>query len=494
MAEALHTRTDLGELLKDPTLFKEAAYIGGEWVTGKSTLAVRNPANGEVVGTIPDLGAEDTRRAIDAAQAAFPPWRSMPAAKRSALLEAWFDAMNQHTDDLAKILTVEQGKPLAEARGEIVYGAGFVKWFAEEAKRVYGETVPAPTPDRRIIVLKEPIGVCAAITPWNFPNAMITRKVAPALAAGCTIVLKPSELTPFSALALAVLAERVGFPKGVLNIVTGQPGPIGEAMTSSEAVRKLSFTGSTRVGRYLMEKSAATLKRLSLELGGNAPFIVFDDADLDKAMKAVIASKFRNAGQTCVSANRILVQDAIYDEFAARLSKKVASFVVGEGLNEKVTIGPLINAAAVEKVLGHVEDARAHGAVATVGGGAHELGGQFVAPTVLTNMHPSMRVGSEETFGPVAPLFRFKTEEEALEIANSTAFGLAAYYYTENIRRSWRVAERLEFGMVGLNTGSVSVEMAPFGGIKQSGFGREGSHYGIDEFLQVKAFHLGDIT
>jgi succinate-semialdehyde dehydrogenase/glutarate-semialdehyde dehydrogenase len=307
-------------------------------------------------------------------------------------------------------------------------------------------------------------------------------------------VLKPSELTPFSALALAVLAERAGFPKGVINIVTGQPGPIGEAMTSSDAVRKLSFTGSTRVGRYLMEKSAGTLKRLSMELGGNAPFIVFDDADLDKSMKAVIASKFRNAGQTCVSANRILVQDSIYDEFAARLSKKVASFVVGEGLNEKVSIGPLINAAAVEKVLGHVEDARAHGAVATVGGGLHELGGQFVAPTVLTNMNTSMRVGAEETFGPVAPLFRFKTEEEALEIANSTPFGLAAYFYTENIRRSWRVAERLEFGMVGLNTGSVSMEMAPFGGIKQSGFGREGSHFGIDEFLQVKAFHLGDIT
>ena len=494
MAEALHTRTDLGELLKDPALFKQAAYIGGEWVTGGSTLPVRNPANGEIVGTIPDLGAEATRRAIDAAQAAFPQWRALPAAKRSALLEAWFDAMNQHTDDLAKILTVEQGKPLAEARGEVVYGAGFVKWFAEEAKRVYGETVPAPTPDRRIIVLKEPIGVCAAITPWNFPNAMITRKIAPALAAGCTIVLKPSELTPFSALALAVLAERAGFPKGVINIVTGQPGPIGEAMTSSDAVRKLSFTGSTRVGRYLMEKSAGTLKRLSMELGGNAPFIVFDDADLDKSMKAVIASKFRNAGQTCVSANRILVQDAIYDEFAARLSKKVASFVVGDGLNDKVSIGPLINAAAVEKVLGHVEDARAHGAVATVGGGLHDLGGQFVAPTVLTNMNTSMRVGAEETFGPIAPLFRFKTEDEALEIANSTPFGLAAYYYTENIRRSWRVAERLEFGMVGLNTGTVSMEMAPYGGIKQSGFGREGSHFGIDEFLQVKAFHLGDIT
>jgi succinate-semialdehyde dehydrogenase/glutarate-semialdehyde dehydrogenase len=494
MAEALRTKTDLGELLKDVGLFKEAAYIGGEWVTGGAALAVRNPANGEVVGNIPDVGADGTRRAIEAAHAAFPQWRALPAARRSALLEAWFDAINQHTDDLAKILTLEQGKPLAEANGEIVYGAGFVKWFAEEAKRVYGETVPAPTPDRRILVLKEPIGVCAAITPWNFPNAMITRKVAPALAAGCTIVLKPSELTPFSALALAVLAERVGFPKGVINIVTGQPGPIGEAMTASDLVRKLSFTGSTRVGRYLMEKSAGTLKRLSMELGGNAPFIIFDDADLDRAMKGVMASKFRNAGQTCVSANRILVQDGIYDEFAARLTKKVSSLVVGNGLEVNVTVGPLINDAATEKVLGHVEDARAHGAVATVGGGPHPLGGHFVAPTVLTGMIPTMRVGSEETFGPVAPLFRFKTEDEALEIANGTAFGLAAYYYTENIRRSWRVAERLEFGMVGLNTGSVSVEMAPFGGIKQSGFGREGSHFGIDEFLQVKAFHLGDIS
>src|SRR6267142_643026 len=494
MAEALRTKTDLRELLKDAALFREAAYIGGAWVTDGSALAVRNPANGEVVGNIPDVGAEGTRRAIDAANAALPHWRALPAARRSALLEAWFDAINQHTDDLAKILTVEQGKPLAESRGEIMYGAGFVKWFAEEAKRVYGETIPSPTADRRIIVLKEAVGVCAAITPWNFPSAMITRKCAPALAAGCTIVLKPSELTPFSAIALAVLAERVGFPPGVINIVTGQPGPIGEALTSSDIVRKISFTGSTRVGRYLMEKSAGTLKRLSLELGGNAPFIVFDDADLDKALKGVMASKFRNSGQTCVSANRILVQDAVYDEFAARLTKKVSGLVVGEGMNEKNTIGPLINDAAVEKVLGHVEDARAHGAVATVGGGAHALGGHFVAPTVLTGMNPSMRIGSEETFGPVAPLFNFKNDDEAIEIANSTIFGLAAYYYTENIRRSWRVAERLEFGMVGLNTGSISVEMAPFGGIKQSGFGREGSHYGIDEFLQVKAFHMGDIT
>ena len=489
-----HALTDIRGQLTDTALFKESAYIGGEWVGGKTTIAVSNPANGETIGHVPDLGGDETRRAIAAAGAAFPQWRALPAGKRSQLLEAWYGAIIEHAEDLARLMTLEQGKPLAESRGEIAYGAGFVKWFAEEAKRVYGETILAPTPDRRIVVLKEPVGVCAAITPWNFPSAMITRKCAPALAAGCTVVLKPSELTPFSALALAVLAERVGFPAGVINIVTGQPGPIGEAMTSSDIVRKISFTGSTRVGRYLMEKSAGTVKRLSLELGGNAPFIVFDDADLDKALKGVMASKFRNSGQTCVSANRILVQDAVYDEFAARLTKKVSGLVVGEGMNEKNTIGPLINDAAVEKVLGHVEDARAHGAVATVGGGAHALGGHFVAPTVLTGMNSSMRVGSEETFGPVAPLFRFKNDDEAIEIANSTIFGLAAYYYTENIRRSWRVAERLEFGMVGLNTGSISVEMAPFGGVKQSGFGREGSHYGIDEYLQIKAFHLGDIS
>ena len=475
------------------TLVRESAYVAGQWISGRATIPVRNPATGEVVGHVPDLGADETHRAIAAAGAALPAWRSLPAAKRAQLLEAWHDAIVAHTDDLARVLTIEQGKPLAEARGEIVYGAGFVKWFAEEARRVYGETIPSPSPDRRVLVLKEPVGVCAAITPWNFPNAMITRKCAPALAAGCTIVLKPSELTPFSALALADLAERVGFPPGVINVVTGQPGPIGEAMTSSDVVRKVSFTGSTRVGRYLMEKSAGTLKRLSLELGGNAPFIVFADADLDKALKGVMTSKFRNAGQTCVCANRILVQDTVYDEFSARLTKAVSRLVVGNGLAENVTIGPLINAAAVEKVLGHVDDARARGALATIGGGAHAMGAHFVEPTVLTGMTSAMRIGAEETFGPVAPLFRFSTDDEAIEIANGTAFGLAAYFYTESIRRSWRVAERLEFGMVGLNTGSVSLETAPFGGVKHSGFGREGSHHGIDEYLQIKTFYLGDL-
>jgi succinate-semialdehyde dehydrogenase / glutarate-semialdehyde dehydrogenase len=476
-------------------LLRESAYIGGEWYGGSGqTIAVRNPATGEMVGHVPDLGADDTHKAIAAANAAFPAWRALPAAKRSALLEAWHDALLANSDELARLMTLEQGKPLNESRGEIAYGAGFVKWFSEEAQRVYGDTIPAPTPDRRILVLKEPIGVAAAITPWNFPNAMITRKCAPALAAGCTVVLKPSELTPFSALALAAVAEQVGFPPGVLNIVTGQPGPIGEALTSSPLVRKLSFTGSTRIGKLLMQRSADTLKRLSLELGGNAPFIVFDDADIEKAVKGVVASKFRNAGQTCVSANRILVHDAIYEEFAARLARVVGKFVVGNGMTDGVTIGPLISDAAAEKVLGHIDDARTRGAAAAIGGGAHALGGRFVAPTVLTGATTAMRLANEETFGPVAPLFRFSTDEEALAIANSTPYGLAAYYYTESIRRAWRVAEQLQFGMVGLNTGNVSVEMAPFGGIKESGFGREGSKYGIDDYLQIKTFHFGQIA
>jgi succinate-semialdehyde dehydrogenase / glutarate-semialdehyde dehydrogenase len=480
--------------ISDPTLFHEAAFIANRWVAAKETIPVIDPATGAEVGRVPSLGVEETNQAITAATTAYPGWRSESAARRSGLLEAWHDAMMANLEDLARIMTLEQGKPLVESRGEVRYGAGFVKWFSEEARRVYGDTIPAPTADRRIVVLKQPVGVCAAITPWNFPIAMITRKCAPALAAGCTIVIKPSELTPFSALALAALAERVGFPPGVLNVVTGRPEPIGDALTSSEEVRKLSFTGSTRVGRLLMEKCAKTLKRLSLELGGNAPFIIFSDADLEKAIQGVMASKFRNAGQTCVCANRILVQDDIYDEFAIRLTQAVARQVVGNGMDEGVTIGPLINAAAVDKVLGHIEDARSRGAVATIGGAVHQRGGQFVQPTVLTGTKPGMKVANEETFGPVAPLFRFKTEDEALTLANGTPFGLAAYFYTENIRRSWRVAERLECGMVGLNTGSVSIEAAPFGGVKQSGFGREGSKYGMDEYLDIKAFHIGEIS
>jgi succinate-semialdehyde dehydrogenase/glutarate-semialdehyde dehydrogenase len=480
--------------LSDPTLFREAAFIGDRWVSSNDWISVTNPATGAEVGRVPSLASDETNQAIAAAAAAYPAWRSASAARRAELLESWHDAMIVNLEDLARIMTVEQGKPLAESRGEVRYGAGFVKWFSEEARRVYGDTIPAPTPDRRIIVLKQPVGVCAAITPWNFPIAMITRKCAPALAAGCTIVIKPSELTPFSALALAALAERVGFPAGVLNVVTGRPEPIGDALTSSETVRKLSFTGSTRVGRMLLEKCAKTLKRVSLELGGNAPFIIFSDADLEKAIQGVMASKFRNAGQTCVCANRILVQHEIYDEFAIRLTDAVARQVVGNGMDEGVTIGPLINSAAVDKVLGHIDDATTRGAVATVGGAVHARGSQFVQPTVLTGSKPDMKVANEETFGPVAPLFRFKSEDEALALANATPFGLAAYFYTENIRRSWRVAERLECGMVGLNTGSVSIEAAPFGGVKQSGFGREGSKYGMDEYLDIKAFHIGEIS
>jgi succinate-semialdehyde dehydrogenase/glutarate-semialdehyde dehydrogenase len=489
----VQSRSDLEGQLARPSLFREAAFIDGQWVTAAVSLAVRNPATGDVIGHVPDLGADDTHRAIAAASAAFPAWRALPAGRRSALLEAWHGAILANSEDLARIMTVEQGKPLVEARGEIAYGASFVKWFAEEARRVYGDTIPSPSPSSRILVLKEPVGVAAAITPWNFPNAMITRKVSPALAAGCTIVLKPSELTPFSAMALAVLAEEVGFPPGVINIVTGQAAPIGEALTSSPVVRKLSFTGSTRVGKLLMARSAETLKRVTLELGGNAPFIVFADADLDVAVAGLMASKFRNAGQTCVSANRVLVQAPVYEAFAARLSSAVAKLVVGNGLADGVTIGPLISDAAVEKVIGHIEDARAKGAASVAGGGGHREGSRFVTPTVLTGVTPDMRVAAEETFGPVAPLFRFEEEEEAIALANGTPHGLAAYFYTENIRRAWHVAEQLQFGMVGLNTGSVSMEMAPFGGVKESGFGREGSKYGIDDYLQIKAFHVGHL-
>jgi succinate-semialdehyde dehydrogenase / glutarate-semialdehyde dehydrogenase len=481
--------------LKDTSLFREQAFIGGVWGSAEDggTIPVTNPATGAQIGAVPALGAMETRRAILAAEAAWPAWRALPSSERGRLLEVWHDLMIEHLEDLALIMTLEQGKPLAEARGEIRYGAGFIKWFAEEARRIYGDTVPAPSTDRRIILLKEPVGVCAAITPWNFPNAMITRKAGPALAAGCPIVIKPSELTPYSALALAVLAERAGIPKGVVSIVTGLPQGIGGELTSNAAVRKLSFTGSTRIGQLLMQQCASTVKRVSFELGGNAPFIIFDDADIELALAGLMASKFRNGGQTCVCANRILVQDGIHDRFAERLLAEVSKLVVGNGLQEGVTIGPLINDAAIKKVRRHIDDARDKGAQLLIGGGAGE-NGHFAEPTVLAGASVEMQLASEETFGPVAPLFRFKDEQQAIEIANATPYGLASYYFTQNLNRAWRVAERLEFGMVGLNTGSVSLEVAPFGGIKQSGIGREGSRYGIEEYLEIKSFHIGGLT
>ena len=419
-------------------------------------------------------------------------WGKTTHASRAALLEKWHQLMLDHADDLAMIMTAEQGKPLAEARGEVLYGASFVKWFAEEARRIYGDTIPAPSDDRRILVLKQPVGVAAAITPWNFPIAMITRKVAPALAAGCPIIVKPSELTPLSALALAVLAERAGFPPGVLQMLTGLPAEIGETLTESQTVRKISFTGSTRIGQLLMQQSANSLKRLSLELGGNAPMIVFDDADVEIAVAGVMLSKFRNAGQTCVCANRILVQRNIYPRFTARLLEEVATLKVGDGFAPGTTIGPLINARAVEKVNGHIDDALSQGATLLTGGISQDQG-TFVQPTVLGEVTVKMRIAREETFGPVAPLFIFDEEEEAIAMANDTPYGLAAYFFTENIRRAWRVAESLEAGMVGFNTGAVSLEVAPFGGVKLSGLGREGSRYGIEEYLELKTFHIGSL-
>jgi succinate-semialdehyde dehydrogenase/glutarate-semialdehyde dehydrogenase len=480
--------------LRDPSLLAERAYVNGQWITADDgvTLDVTNPADGSVIATVPALLAAETRRAIEAAETAFVSWREVPAAERARLLEVWFQLIMANQEDLALIMTAEQGKPLAESRGEIAYGASFVKWFAEEARRIYGDTIPSPSADRRILVLKQPIGVVAAITPWNFPNAMITRKCAPALAAGCPVLVKPSEMTPLSALALAVLAERAGIPAGVFNVLTGLPAGIGSEVTSHPAVRKLSFTGSTRVGQMLMSQCASTIKRLSLELGGNAPFIVFDDADLDLAIAGVMQSKFRNAGQTCVCANRILVQAGVYDAFAERLKAAVAQLMVGDGLAEGVTIGPLINAAAVDKVNRHIGDALAKGASLVIGG--RPTGdGLYVQPTVLRDASAEMLLANEETFGPVAPLFRFDTEEQALALANATPYGLGAYYFTQDMRRAWRVGERLEFGMVGLNTGIISMEVAPFGGMKQSGTGREGSKYGLDEFLEIKAWHIGGL-
>jgi succinate-semialdehyde dehydrogenase/glutarate-semialdehyde dehydrogenase len=485
---------NITQRLTDPSLLVDKACVGGEWITaaGGGTIAVTNPADGGTIATVPDLGGAETRDAIMAAERAWPAWRALPAGERARLLERWHDLMLANLEDLAIIVTAEQGKPLAEARGEVRYGASFVKWFAEEARRVYGDVIAAPTPDRRIVVMKEPVGVSVAITPWNFPNAMITRKAGPALAAGCPIVVKPSEFTPLSALALAVLAERAGIPEGVFSVVTGMPGGIGAEMTGNGAVRKLSFTGSTRVGQILMGQCAGTVKRVSFELGGNAPFIVFDDADLDLAIAGVMASKFRNGGQTCVCANRILVQSRIHDRFAERLAAEVAGLRIGNGLEKGVTMGPMINAAAIDKIARHLEDATAKGA-SVVAGTAARGRALFVQPTVLAGATTDMLLANEETFGPVAPLFRFEEEDEAVAVANATPFGLASYFFTNDMRRSWRVADRLEFGMVGLNTGAISMEVAPFGGVKQSGIGREGSKYGIDEYLEIKAFHIGGL-
>ncbi|NUU03333.1 NADP-dependent succinate-semialdehyde dehydrogenase [Herbaspirillum robiniae] len=481
--------------LKDPTLLRQQAYLGGQWCDADDGAAfdVVNPADGERLGSVPEMGATETRRAIDAANAAWPAWKKKTAKERSAILRRWHDLMLANADDLALIMTAEQGKPLAEAKGEINYAASFIEWFAEEGKRTYGDTIPSPSPSSRIVVVKEAIGVCAAITPWNFPAAMITRKAGPALAAGCPMVLKPAEATPFSALALAVLAERAGIPAGIFSVVTGSPKAIGGEMTSNPIVRKLSFTGSTAVGKLLMQQSASTIKKLSLELGGNAPFIVFDDADLDAAVEGAMASKYRNAGQTCVCANRIYVQDGVYEAFAAKLVEAVRKLKVGDGMENGTTTGPLINEAAVQKVELHIADALGKGARVLTGGARHALGHGFFEPTVLADVTPDMRVAREETFGPMAPLFRFRTDEEAVALANDTEFGLASYFYSRDIGRIWRVAEGLESGMVGINTGLISNEVAPFGGVKQSGLGREGSHYGIDDYLAIKYLCMGGI-
>jgi succinate-semialdehyde dehydrogenase/glutarate-semialdehyde dehydrogenase len=481
--------------LKDPTLFRQANYIDGKWVQADSgrTLTVRNPATGEPIGEVPALGAAETRRAIDAAYRAQPAWRALLAKERSVILRRLFDLMIANTDDLAVIMTAEQGKPLAESKGEIAYAASFIEWFAEEAKRVYGDTIPQNAKGRRIIVQKEPIGVFAAITPWNFPAAMITRKTGPGWAAGCTGVIRPASQTPFSALAIAVLAERAGMPAGVCNIITGPSGETGAELTSNPKVRKLTFTGSTEVGAKLLAQCAPTIKKTSMELGGNAPFIVFDDADLDQAVLGAMASKYRNTGQTCVCANRILVQDGVYDAFAAKLQAAVEALKVGNGMEPGVTQGPLINTAAVEKVEEHIADALKRGARVITGGKRHANGGNFFQPTLLADVPHDAMIFREETFGPVAPLFRFHTEEEAIGLANDTEFGLASYFYSRDVGRIFRVAEALEYGMVGINEGIISTEVAPFGGVKSSGLGREGSHHGIEEYIEVKYLALGGI-
>ncbi|HCF3028827.1 TPA: NADP-dependent succinate-semialdehyde dehydrogenase [Pseudomonas aeruginosa] len=481
--------------LKDAKLFRQQAYVDGAWVDADNgqTIKVNNPATGEIIGSVPKMGAAETRRAIEAADKALPAWRALTAKERANKLRRWFDLMIENQDDLARLMTIEQGKPLAEAKGEIAYAASFLEWFGEEAKRIYGDTIPGHQPDKRIIVIKQPIGVTAAITPWNFPSAMITRKAGPALAAGCTMVLKPASQTPYSALALAELAERAGIPKGVFSVVTGSAGEVGGELTSNPIVRKLTFTGSTEIGRQLMAECAQDIKKVSLELGGNAPFIVFDDADLDAAVEGALISKYRNNGQTCVCANRLYVQDGVYDAFVDKLKAAVAKLNIGNGPEAGVTTGPLIDAKAVAKVEEHIADAVSKGAKVVSGGKPHALGGTFFEPTILVDVPKNALVSKDETFGPLAPVFRFKDEAEVIAMSNDTEFGLASYFYARDLARVFRVAEQLEYGMVGINTGLISNEVAPFGGIKASGLGREGSKYGIEDYLEIKYLCLGGI-
>ncbi|MCR9257109.1 MAG: NADP-dependent succinate-semialdehyde dehydrogenase [Alphaproteobacteria bacterium] len=481
--------------LKDPDLFRQQAYIAGEWVDADSgeVVQVTDPASGQVIGTVPKMGKAEAKRAVDAADAAWAEWRGKTAKERATILRTMFEMMMEHQDDLGKLMTAEQGKPLPEAKGEVAYAASFLEWFAEEGKRIYGETVPGHQADKRIVVLKQPVGVVGAITPWNFPSAMITRKSGPALAAGCPFVVKPANETPFSALAMAVIAERAGLPKGVFSVVTGKSAEIGEVLTTDPKVRKITFTGSTPVGKLLMRQASGTVKKMSMELGGNAAFLVFDDADLDAAVEGAMMSKYRNAGQTCVCANRIYVQEGVYDAFAEKLAAKVAELKVGNGFEDGVAQGPLITESAVEKVEEHIEDAVSKGATLVAGGKRHSLGGTFFEPTLLTGVTTDMKVAREETFGPVAPLFKFKTEEEAIALANDTEFGLANYFYAGNVNRVWRVAEGLESGIVGINTGIISTEVAPFGGVKESGLGREGSRHGIEDYLEIKYLCYGGV-
>ncbi|MEE2956786.1 MAG: NADP-dependent succinate-semialdehyde dehydrogenase [Pseudomonadota bacterium] len=486
---------DLTMPINDSKLVRKHCYINGEWVGADNgeTMPVTNKATGELLGVVPKMGAAETRRAIEGANLALPAWRAKTAKERAVILRRWYELMLKHQKDLATIMTAEQGKPMAESMGEVLYAASFIEWFAEEGKRLYGDTIPTFAPDKRVLVVKEPIGVVAAITPWNFPAAMITRKSGPALAAGCTMVLKPASMTPFSALAQAELAERAGLPKGVFNVVTGASKNIGNEITSNTIVRKLTFTGSTEIGKLLMEQCAGTVKKVSMELGGNAPFIVFDDADLEAAVAGAMASKFRNTGQTCVCANRIYAQEGVYDEFATLLGEAVSKLKVGDGLKGETHQGPLIEMAAVEKVEEHIKDAMEKGAEVVIGGNRHQLGGTFFEPTILTNVNQEMKIAREETFGPLAPLFPFKTEEEVIGMANATEFGLASYFYSRDIGRIWRVMEGLEYGIVGINEGIISTEIAPFGGVKESGIGREGSKYGIDDFVEIKYALMGGI-